>query len=359
MSAPPHQQAAEEPRDEAFEADVQRRAANLMGIAEETTTADRLVALLRQNRRFTAYNGFEPSGRIHIAQAVITVLNTNTIIDNGGRMIIYIADWFAQLNHKMGGDLDKIKEVGRYFIQVFKSCGINLAGTEFVWASDFIDHTPSYLRRVLDISTRNSLARVKRCCQIMGRADGDDLSSSQILYPCMQCADVFELVPGGVDICQLGVDQRKVNMLAIEYAEDVGLKVPVVLSHHMLMGLKGPGNKMSKSDPRCAIFMEDTADDVADKIRSALCPDTPEGNPVYEYIKYILFRWYRGQLTLCGTEYTSLADIERDFPQLNKKTLKADVAAYINGILDPVRRHFEEPEMRALADRVASYRVTR
>ena len=31
----------------------------------------------------------------------------------------------------------------------------------------------------------------------------------------MQAADVFEL---GVDICQLGLDQRKVNMLAREYA---------------------------------------------------------------------------------------------------------------------------------------------
>ena len=31
----------------------------------------------------------------------------------------------------------------------------------------------------------------------------------------MQVADVFQL---GVDICQLGMDQRKVNMLAREYA---------------------------------------------------------------------------------------------------------------------------------------------
>jgi len=32
---------------------------------------------------------------------------------------------------------------------------------------------------------------------------------------------------------------------------------------------------------------------------------------------------------------------------------------YINKILDPVREHFEKPEMKALAERVASYRVTR
>lgn len=41
------------------------------------------------------------------------------------------------------------------------------------------------------------------------------------------------------DICQLGVDQRKVNMLAREYCDAVGIKLkPVILSHHMLYGLK-------------------------------------------------------------------------------------------------------------------------
>lgn len=44
---------------------------------------------------------------------------------------------------------------------------------------------------MLDISTKFSLTRVKRCCTIMGREDTDGLSSSQILYPCMQTADIF------------------------------------------------------------------------------------------------------------------------------------------------------------------------
>ena len=35
------------------------------------------------------------------------------------RCSIYrVADWFAQLNHKMGGDLKKIRVVGEYMIEV-------------------------------------------------------------------------------------------------------------------------------------------------------------------------------------------------------------------------------------------------
>lgn len=35
-----------------------------------------------------------------------------------------VADWFAQLNEKMGGDLKKIKVVGQYMIEIWKACGM-------------------------------------------------------------------------------------------------------------------------------------------------------------------------------------------------------------------------------------------
>ena len=44
-----------------------------------------------------------------------------------------------------------------------------------------------------------------------GREESSEMPAAQIFYPCMQCADVFFLK---ADICQLGMDQRKVNMLA-------------------------------------------------------------------------------------------------------------------------------------------------
>ncbi|CAK0810235.1 unnamed protein product, partial [Prorocentrum cordatum] len=81
--------------------------------------------------------------------------------------------------------------------------------------------------QVLDIARRTTLARVKKCGQIMGRKD-DSLTAAQILYPLMQCTDIFYLK---ADICQLGVDQRKVNMLGRDYCDAAGRKEkPVILS---------------------------------------------------------------------------------------------------------------------------------
>jgi tyrosyl-tRNA synthetase len=146
----------------------------------------------------------------------------------------------------------------------------------------------------------------------MGRKETDDLSASQIFYPCMQCADIFFLK---ADICQLGMDQRKVNMLAREYCDVAEPKIkfkPVILSHRevtpfgcsrsprqfkhaastadMLAGLKEGQEKMSKSDPDSAIFMEDDAADVKRKIKQAYCPPgVVEGNPCLDWMHYIVF----------------------------------------------------------------------
>jgi tyrosyl-tRNA synthetase len=142
---------------------------------------------------------------------------------------------------------------------------------EFIWSSEEINKRGhEYWPLVLDIARRNKLSRILRCTQIMGRSETDELAASQIFYPVMQCADIFFLK---ADICQLGVDQRKVNMLAREYCEDIKRKnKPVILSHHMLAGLKQGQEKMSKSDPESAIFMEDSEADVNVKLKKAYCP---------------------------------------------------------------------------------------
>ena len=39
----------------------------------------------------------------------------------------------------MGGDLEKIKTVGYYFIEVWKALGMNMDRVKFLWASDEIN----------------------------------------------------------------------------------------------------------------------------------------------------------------------------------------------------------------------------
>lgn len=350
---------------------IDQRIELIMSVGEECHTEEGLRSLLEKKPiPPVCYDGFEPSGRMHIAQGIQKSINVNKLTKAGCTFVFWVADWFAQLNNKLGGDLKKIRVVGQYFIEVWKACGMNMENVKFLWASDEINKRPDeYWSRVMNIATLNSVTRIKRCCTIMGRGDGDELSAAQIMYPCMQCADIFFLK---ADICQLGMDQRKVNMLAREYCDQAKPKIknkPIILSHHMMPGLKQGQEKMSKSDPTSAIFMEDSVQDVNSKIKAAFCPEaTVDGNPILEYLKHLIFPKFDSVEILRSDEnggnitYKTYAELEEDFASgaLHPGDLKPAVSKAINAMLQPVRDHFKnDPEARKLFEQVKRYKTTR
>ncbi|XP_043809851.1 tyrosine--tRNA ligase 1, cytoplasmic isoform X2 [Manihot esculenta] len=297
-------------------------------VGEECIQEDELFNLLSKKPQPICYDGFEPSGRMHIAQGVMKTINVNKLTSAGCKVKIWIADWFAQLNNKMGGDLKKIQTVGRYLIEIWKAVGMDLEGdkVEFLWSSEEINSRAfEYWPLVMDIARRNKLPRIMRCVQIMGRSEQDELTAAQILYPCMQCADIFFLK---ADICQLGMDQRKVNVLAREYCDDIKRKnKPIILSHHMLPGLQQGQEKMSKSDPSSSIFMEDEEAEVNVKIKKAYCPPKiVDGNPCLDYIKFIIFPWFN--------EFKVERSVENGGEKIFK-SFEEVVAEYESGELHP------------------------
>ncbi|KAB5543944.1 hypothetical protein DKX38_012056 [Salix brachista] len=372
-------------------------------VGEECIQEEELRNLLEKKPLPICYDGFEPSGRMHIAQGVMKTINVNKLTKAGCKVKIWIADWFAQLNNKMGGDLKKIKTVGEYLIEIWKAVGMDIDGdkVEFLWSSDEINsRAHEYWPLVMDIARRNKLPRIMRCVQIMGRSEQDELTAAQIFYPCMQCADIFflkVLMLIVADICQLGMDQRKVNVLAREYCDDIKRKnKPIILSHRVLLfplfktcvmtlfslfsflhkvgltphfmnadmlpGLQQGQEKMSKSDPSSSIFMEDEEAEVKTKIKKAYCPpQIVEGNPCLEYIKYIVFPWFHEFKVECNPEnggekiYKSFEELVADYESggLHPGDLKPALAKALNTILQPVRDHFsKDPKAKDLLKRV-------
>eukprot|EP01060_Flectonema_neradi_P005950 TRINITY_DN13995_c0_g1_i2.p1 TRINITY_DN13995_c0_g1~~TRINITY_DN13995_c0_g1_i2.p1 ORF type:complete len:820 (+),score=216.91 TRINITY_DN13995_c0_g1_i2:124-2583(+) len=377
-------------------------------VGEECQSEEELALLLsKKETGFRFYDGFEPSGRMHIAQGIFKTINVNKCTEAGGTFIFWVADWFALMNDKMGGNLTRIRTVGEYLIQVWKAAGMNLDNVQFIWSSDEINSkAEEYWTQMLDIARQFTLSRITKCCQIMGRNEGT-LTCAQILYPLMQCTDIFFL---RADICQLGVDQRKVNMLARDYCVAAKRKFkPIILSHHMIFGLGVDQDKMSKSDESSAIFMEDTAEDVERKILGSLpttnttvddvykmletmfnlpvprtlvarekeftsvselkaanipsaelinaaftisgawCPlhaAKIDKNPILDYLKSIVFTLPTSTLKVSETVYTSVEDVKKDLMsgKLPVVSLKMEVVKVINSMLEPVRKHFTTDE---------------
>eukprot|EP00483_Globobulimina_turgida_P000356 UN00356 len=327
--------------------DINGRMRIAESIGEDIVGLDELrLIFLNKKSRPIAYDGFEPSGRMHIAQGILKAINVNKLTSIGCHFVFWIADWFALLNNKMGGDLEAIRVVGAYMIEVWRAVGMDMKHVYFRWCSDDINNNSNeYWLRVIDISKMFSITRTKRCCTILGRQESDEMPTANLLYACMQCADIFFLK---ADICQLGMDQLKVNMLAREYAKKKELRPPVVISHHMLMGLKQGQHKMSKSMTDSAVFMEDSADDIRRKIKKAYAPPgVVENNPILDYVKHLVF----GKVAVFGVQrrneenkvYKSYYELEKDYAdlKLHPVDLKPALAKALNEMIEPVRQHFK------------------
>ncbi len=346
-------------------------------VGEEVLTEEELKTLFETKKHPIAYDGFEPSGtNVHIAQGLLRAINVNKMTKAGVKFVMLAADWHAWANNKLEGDLNKINIVGDYLIEVWKACDMDLENVKFMRSTDLINNG-TYWKTVMQVARNNTVNRITRCSQIMGRSEKDSLQASQILYPCMQCADIFEI---GADITQLGMDQRKVNVLAREVGPKLGFWKPIVVSHHMLQGLTQPPGpeaspedrmmamKMSKSKPDSAIFMSDSVEDVKRKINKAYCPEKQvQENPMLEYCKHIIFQKFdafvieRPEKWGGNLEFTNYTQLESTFAEgkLHPADLKQGVAVYINKLLEPVREKLEKNKKAVkLAEQIKEFTVT-
>lgn len=328
---------------------------------EEVITLPDLRQLLETNDHPIAYNGFEPSGMMHLGTALISGLKMMDLVKAGVHYKVLLADWHAFLNGKLEGDLEKIKKAAEYFTKGWAALGVK--DIEYIYASKLVEQS-NYWETLLKISTKVTFNRILRALPITGRVSEnyETLKMAFFIYPLMQCTDIFEL---NVDITQLGMDQRHANMLARELAPALGKNKPVAVHHHLLMGLIQAERmgydadkaidaqisaKQSKSRPESAIFIHDSPKTIEQKIRKAYCPmGQTEANPIIEIVKYIFLREKDSTLEIKRKPENG-DDITVTLPELLEKyqkqelhpgDLKSAVTEKLVETLAPARKYFE------------------
>ncbi len=361
--------------------DLETRLGYVRRVGEEIITEAELRSLLETNEHPTAYDGFEPSGLAHLPFGVLRPILVDEMLKAGVRMKLWMADWFAWVNNKMGGDLEKIQEVGRYFVEVWRAAGVDMSKVEILWTSDAAKEV-DYWKRVVQVAQKVTLPRTQRALTIAGRSSREVLQTAQVFYPMMQVADIFWL---DVDICQLGLDQRRANILAREIADKMNWKKPVAVHHHMLIGLQGKkdpegldesgtrdaeiSSKMSKSKPETSIYVHDSREEILAKVNGAFCPPkVVEGNALLEYSRYIIFRKLktlkvaRPEKYGGPVEFTSPEKLEEEYRKgnLHPADLKRGVGEALDEVVSPIREHFEKvPSAKKLYLAVKAAETTR
>ncbi|MFH1285368.1 MAG: tyrosine--tRNA ligase [Candidatus Micrarchaeota archaeon] len=348
---------------------------------EELITERELRELLETNAHPKHYIGFEISGGVHLGGLTVA-LKVRDLMEAGVKPTIWLADYHAWINGKLGGDLELIRKVARgYFKQAFVSLGLEEEKVEYKLASEVYDN--DYWKEVLNVAKNTTLQRMLRCVTIMGRKEGEATESTTVLYPAMQAADVFLL---DVDIVHGGMDQRKIHVLAREIAQKMKRKVPVALHTHLLMGLQGPqkmgfeanekadveiSSKMSKSNPLTCIYIHESEEEIKRKIGKAYCPEKEiENNPLIELCEYILMRNSSTELECASAprdrlrdgkstlkiersakfggdvEYASVQELKSEYSlgKLHPLDLKSAVSKNLAKMLEPSRKYFQKHE---------------
>ncbi len=329
--------------------DVETKIETIKSIpTEEIIVEDELRNLLETVEHPKHYIGFEVSGRMHIGTLVLSGLMVNRFKKVGFDTTVFLADWHAWINNKLGGDFEKIKLATEYFEEGFK---FFCPETKIVKGSELYHHNDDYWRNVIKFAKKTTLSRTVRCLTIMGRSEKDKLDTAQYIYPSMQAVDIHTL---DLDLAHAGMDQRKIHVLAREVFPKLGWKVPVAVHHHILPGLK-TGEKMSKSKPNTAIFIHDTREEIENKIKNAWCPEKMiEGNPVAEIMKYIIIP-LKGEVIIERPEkFGGDISVGDDFESLYEKgeihplDLKRNVSRLLDEILSPIRKHFEKGKFKEI-----------
>lgn len=332
--------------------DEEQRLSLIKKDISEIITEDELRQTVIEKKHPKAYIGFEPSGMMHVGQA-INAIKVVEMEKGGVEFIIFLADWHAKLNDKFGGDLENIKACGDYLKHCFIGFGADPEKTKFIYASDIVDRA-KYWETVVHISKASSLSRIKRAMTIMGREEEDaEMDFSKLIYPPMQVADIFEL---GVDIAYGGMDQRHAHMLARDVAEKLGWKKPIAMHSWLLPSLTGSGRmdtaqKMSKSNPKGSITVTDSPDTIAEKLSLAFCPaKETKDNPVLSISERIIFP-AKGSFSLKRSDkfggdlrFKTCDELVEAYSagKVHPKDLKDNTSIELAEILAPVRNHFEK-----------------
>jgi tyrosyl-tRNA synthetase len=313
--------------------------------AAEVVTEEEVRALAEAPEGKRAYVGYEPSGVLHIGH----MLTANKLIDlqeAGMDVVVLLADVHAYLNDK--GTFEEIRETAERMREQFLAYGLDEERTEFVLGSEF-QFDREYVLDLHALELNTTLARAERAMAEI--KSGDTVRVSQAVYPLMQALDIVYL---DVDLAIGGLEQRKVHMLARDTLPSVGEESPTALHTPLIADLGSGVGKMSSSEG-VTISMEDSTEDIQEKVNGAFCPptrdpDPDEGgdereNPVLQIFEYHVFprfervvverpEKYGGDLVY--EDYESIAsDLESG--ELHPQDAKNALASYLDELVAPGR----------------------
>ena len=319
---------------------------------EEIVNEEELLTLLQSDKEVKAYWGTAPTGKVHIGY-LIPMSKIADFLNVGVTFKVLLADIHAHLDDQKS-PFELLDARTEYYKQIIigllEGLEVDISKLIFERGRDF-ELTEKYAMDLLKMTSIITLNRARRAgAEVVRQKDDPKLGS--FIYPLMQSLDVPHL---DCDIAFGGIDQRGIYMLSREILPKIGYGKPVCVFSPMLPGLTG--DKMSASDSASVIGCLDGKKQIKKKMNKAYCPEKEvEGNGILAFVKTVLFPYLKrkdekflidrpekfgGPLTYENYELMEKAFVAGDLHPLD---LKMGMADYVNTILGPVRKRFEDKQ---------------
>lgn len=228
---------------------------------------DKFIPLINEKKDFTVVTGMMPSGKMHIGHKMV-VDQLKWYLDKGGKLSLPIADMESYGARDISFDEAKKIAITEY-LSNYISLGLDLTDKNvFVYLQSELSLVKDL---TFELSKKTNFNELKSIYGFTGSTN-----ISHLYVPLVQVADI--LLPqieefGGPKhvVVPVGVDQdphiKLTRDLSDRFKSKFGFIPPFSTYHRFLTGLTG--GKMSSSEPKTAIFLNDTPEIAGKKVKSS------------------------------------------------------------------------------------------
>lgn len=216
-------------------------------------------------------SGIQPSGRLHLGNYLGALRNFVKLQNSDDyECFFFIADYHSLTSDPDSDNLNNsIIDLAASFIAL----GLGDDKSTMFQQSEVSEHNNlAYI-----LSTLASYGRAQRMTQFKEKSQKqkDNINVGLFYYPILMAADILlydaKVVPVGDDQIQhLELTRDLARKFNNKYSETLTVPEPLTTETPRVMSLDNPENKMSKSSPKGCIFLDDSPEEIKDKVGSAV-----------------------------------------------------------------------------------------
>lgn len=226
----------------------------------------KILEAIQKDKDFVVMTGLMPSGKMHLGHKLV-VDQISWYLEHGAKVYLCVADLESHIARDLS--LEEARDFAfDEYLTNYQALGLDLEKCNIYFQSQ----SDSVQRLAYTLGKKVTFSELRA---IYGFENDSD--ASHIFYPMIDVADILrpqlEEFEGPVPtVIPVGIDQdphiRLSRDIASRFESEYGFISPSSTYNRLIPGLTG--KKMSSSNPKSAIFLTDSLEEVKEKIANAV-----------------------------------------------------------------------------------------